>query len=274
MTYSIRGAWPGVVVLTILCGQTAPVAAQTTDPMRPAPAAVTAAAPARTEARMALQMESLSNNSADWQDASFEITSDAGPRQRWFAAFHDVRRFSLHDDLFAGGYLHPIGKNALVTIEAQGSLSHQVVPQFSLAGRIDAAVGRGWVLNGGLSERRYDTGDVTMVTAGIEKYLGAFRFAYTSFGAFLGGQGSLSHSAGIDRTYGRGEDNIVGITLAGGEELEHDGTGLRTSEVRGISARGRHWLGRRVGLLYTIGIHEQGTYYTRRGGTAGIAFRF
>ncbi len=241
------------------------------DPLQSPPAAVT---PVRTEARMALQMESLSNDAADWQDASFEITSDAGLKRRWFAAFHDVRRFSLHDDLFAGGYLHPIGKKAVVTIEAQGSVSHHVVPQISLAGRIDAAVGRGWVLNGGLSGRRYDTGDVTMVTAGIEKYMGAFRLAYTSYGAFLGGEGSLSHSATIDRTYGRGEDNIFGITFAGGEELEHDGTGLRTSEVRGISARGRHWLGRRVGVLYTIGIHEQGTYYTRRGGTAGIAFRF
>ena len=163
-------------MLTILCGQTAPIAAQTTDALRPAPVAVTAAAPTRTEARMALQMESLSNDSADWHDASFEITSDAGQRRRWFAAFHDVRRFALHDDLFAGGYLHPIGKNALLTIEAQGSVSHQVVPQVSLAGRIDAAVGRGWVLNGGLSGRRYDTGDVTMMTAGIEKYPGGIPF--------------------------------------------------------------------------------------------------
>jgi YaiO family outer membrane protein len=98
--------------------------------------------------------------------------------------------------------------------------------------------------------------------------------AYASHGAFLSGEGSLSHSATIDRAYGRGEDNLFGITFAAGEELENDGSGLRSSDVRGISARGRHWLGRRIGVLYTIGVHEQGTYYTRRGGTAGIAFRF
>ena len=49
-------------------------------------------------------METLSNGAADWHDASFEITSDAGLKRRWFAAFHEVSRFSLNDDLFAGGY--------------------------------------------------------------------------------------------------------------------------------------------------------------------------
>ena len=143
------------------------------------------------------------------------------------------------------------------------------MPQFSLAARIDAAVGRGWVLNGGLSGRRYDTGDVTIVTAGIEKYMGAFRVAYTAFGAFLGGEGSLSHAVTFDRTYGRGEDNLFGMTVSTGDELEQDAPELRVTEVRAISARGRHWIGRRIGLLYTIGVHEQGTDYTRRGAPPG-----
>lgn len=263
---------PTLLAMLAVLVQSAPVAGQVPTATRPSPVATPA--PLRTEARMALQMESLSNGSDDWQDASFEITGDAGMRRRWFAAFHDVRRFSRRDDLFFGAYIHPLGTNAMVTFEAQGSFSHQIVPQVGLAGRIDARVGRGWVLNGGVSGRRYDTGDVTMVTAGVEKYTGPFRLAYTSYGAFLAGEGSLSHAGTIDRSYGRQEDNVFGLTLSAGEELEQDTAGLRASRIRAISARGRHWFGRRIGVLYTIGVHEQGTSYTRRGGTTGLAFRF
>lgn len=225
---------------------------------------------------MALQMEDLSNGYDDWHDASFEITSDAGLRRRWFATFHDVRRFDLRDDLFGGGYIHPVGKKAAVSFEAHGSLSHHVVPRVAVSGRIDAAVGRGWVLNAGVAERRYDTGDVTLLTTGIEHYAGRFRLAYTSYGAFLHDTGnSWSHSATVDSTYGSREENIIGLTVAAGEELEQDvHLGLRTSDVRAISARGRHWLSTRIGLLYSAGIHEQGTSYTRRNVTAGLAFRF
>ncbi len=258
---------PALLAILALLVQAAPALAQV-------PVA-TPAAPLRTEARMALQVESLSNNADDWHDASLEITSDAGMRRKWYATLHEVSRFSLRDELFGGGYVHPLGKNAVVSIEAQGSFSHQVVPQFGLAGRIDASVGRGWVLNGGVAGRRYDNGAVTLLTGGIEKYTGSFRLAYTAFGAVLDGDRSLSHAVTVDRTYGSAEDNVVGITLSGGEELEQDVRAeLRASQIRAISARGRHWLGRRIGLLYTIGVHEQGTHYTRRGGSAGIAFRF
>ncbi|MBA3639552.1 MAG: YaiO family outer membrane beta-barrel protein [Acidobacteriota bacterium] len=144
-----------------------------------------------------------------------------------------------------------------------------------MAGRIDAPVGRGWVLNGGVSARSYDTGEVTILSAGVEKYVGRFRLAYTSFGALLAGEGSFSQAVSFDASYGRGEDNLFGVAFSAGDELEQDVRAeLRATDVRGVTARGRHWLGRRVGVLYTIGVHDQGTQYTRRGGTAGIAFRF
>jgi YaiO family outer membrane protein len=273
----VRSSWlhlpAGCAIAAALFTQAPSLEAQTLDPVRSSTASP--AAPGRTEARMSLQIESLSNGSGDWHDASFEIAGDAGTRRRWYATAHDVRRFSLHDDLFSGGYLHPLGKNTVVSLEVQGSFSHRVVPQFGVSSRIDAAVGRGWVLNAGLAERRYDTGGVTMLTAGVEKYVGPYRLAYTSYGAFVSGGGVLSHAAAFDRSYGRGEDNVVGVTISAGEELEQDVRAeLRTSQVRGISARGRHWFGRRIGIIYTVGVHEQGTHYTRRGGTLGIAFRF
>lgn len=219
-------------------------------------------------------MESLSNGT-DWHDASLEMTSDAGSPGRWYAAFHEVGRFSLRDEHFSGGYAHPVGKRTVLSIEAQGSFSHRVVPQFGGGGRVDVRVGRGWVLNSGVSGRRYDTGAVTILTAGLEKYVSRFRLAYTSYSAFLGGEGSFSNALSFDTTYGSGEDNLFGVTIAAGDELEQDvRAALRASEIRAISARGRHWIGRRVGLLYTIGVHDQGTLYTRRGGTVGIALRF
>ena len=261
-------------MLMVLCGQATLALAQAPDG-RPPVAAPAAPSVTSREARMSLQMESLSNGAAGWHDAAFEITSGARGAGRWYAAFHDVGRFSLRDESFGTGYVHPLGKNTVVSIEAQGSFSHQVVPQFGVGGRIDARVGRGWVLNSGVSGRRYDTGDVTMVSAGFEKYVQRFRLAYTSYGAFLGGEGSLSHAVTFDTSYGTDGGNLIAVTLAAGDELEQDVRAeLRATEVRAISARGRHWIGRRIGVLYTIGVHEQGTSYTRRGGTAGIAFRF
>ncbi len=114
-----------------------------------------------------------------------------------------------------------LAENAIVTIEAQGSFSHRSFRKFGLSGRIDARLGRGG-LNSGVSGRRYDTGDVTMLSGGVEKYVGPFRLAYTAFGAFLTGEGSLSHAGTVDRYYGRSEDNVLGVTVSAGEELEHD----------------------------------------------------
>jgi YaiO family outer membrane protein len=274
VTRSLRLPPAALLGLSILCGQ-AGAAAQTLDASRASATPTSGPPRVSTEARMWLQMETLSNGAADWHDASFEINSDATGPGRWFAAFHQVGRFSLNDELFGGGYIHPLGRKASVTIEGLGSFSHNVVPQFGMGARVDAQAGRGWVLNSGVSGRRYDTGDVTIVSAGLEKYVSRFRLAYTAFGAFLGGEGSVSHAVAFDTTYGSGEDNLFGVTVSTGDELEHDVRAeLRVTEVRAISARGRHWIGRRIGLLYTIGVHEQGTDYTRRGGTAGIAFRF
>lgn len=275
MIPSLRTVAAGLAVLAIVCSQAPAAAAQTPDATRPSPAPPGAPSNVSSEARMSLQMESLSNGAADWHDASFEITSHAGSSGRWYAAFHDVGRFSLRDELFGAGYVHPVGRKAVLSIEARGSFSHRVVPRFGVAGRIDAPVGRGWVLNGGVSARSYDTGDVTILSAGVEKYVGRFRLAYTSFGARLAGEGSVSQTVSFDATYGSGEDNLFGVTFSAGDELEQDVRAeLRASRVRALSARGRHWIGRRIGVLYTIGVHDQGTAYTRRGGTAGIAFRF
>lgn len=221
-------------------------------------------------------MESLSNGHGDWQDTSFEITSETAPRRRWHAAYHDVRRFSLRDDQFGAGYVHPLTSRVTVSVEGQGSVSHQIVPRLQLGGRVDANVGGGWVVNTGLSERRYDTGTVRILNAGVDRYAGSLRLAYTAYNAFVADAGhSMSHAATIDHSYGAGEENLLGLTVSAGRELEQDvRAALRVSRIRAVSLRGRHWLGPRIGLFYTIGVHEQGSLYTRRGATAGIAGRF
>jgi YaiO family outer membrane protein len=205
-----------------------------------------------------------------------DIRQQTASRRSWSAGIRETTRFSLHDDAIAGGLYQPLSRRSGALFEVELSPSHNVVPRLALAGRVDAGIGRGWVLNGGLRHRRYDAAVVELTELGIERYAGVYRFVYTAFlGHLRGGGTAASQSVRMDRLYGRDQSSLFGISFSGGSELERvAASGILRTNVRAVSITGRHWVTPRWAIVYAAGLHEQGDLYARRGGTAGLISRF
>jgi YaiO family outer membrane protein len=229
-----------------------------------------------TEAEAGVQYETLSNGYGPWRDGFLTISRSGTQHRAWFASMRDTTRFALRDQIVGGGVAHPFWKGATASAALELSPSHQVAASWSLAGRVDAPLGGGWVANAGVQHRHYDIASVDLVTAGAERYFTAYRAAYSAYVAHLGGGGTaVSHAAQLDRYYGREQGSMIRVILSAGDELERIGPAaiLRTS-VRAVSLSGRHWVSSRWAVVYAAGVHEQGPLYTRRGVTAGLRVRF
>jgi YaiO family outer membrane protein len=257
-------------------------AAANTGSERAAPAPAAAAPSAsdglewRTEAQAAFEYESLSDGRGDWRGLVVEVSRHGSRHRAVHLAARETSRFSLRDRGIAAMVTHPLGSRVTAGIDVEASPTHHVLPSWSLGGRADVQLTRGYVASAGLSHRRYDGVTVNLITAGAERYFGSYRAAYTAYVAHLSGADVAgSHLVRVDRFYGREGSSLFGVALSAGAELEHLGSGtIVRTPVGAVSVLGRHWMTPRWALTYAAGVHDQGTLYTRRGGSVGVRYRF
>jgi YaiO family outer membrane protein len=261
---------------------TAGVAAANTggEPAASAPAAGGQSAPDglewRTEAQAAFEYEALSDGRGDWRGLVVEVSRHGSRHRAVHFAARETSRFSLRDRGVAAAVTHPLGSRVTAAVDVEASPTHRVLPSWSIGGRADVKLTRGYLASGGLSHRRYDGTTVNLITAGVERYVGSYRAAYTAYVAHLSGADVAgSHLVRVDRFYGREGSSLFGVALSAGAELEHLGGGtIVRTPVRAVSVLGRHWMTPRWALTYAAGVHDQGTLYTRRGGSVGVRYRF
>jgi len=220
--------------------------------------------------------EHLTNGSPDWQSYFLAFNRKFASGQTLYGSGSAVRRFDQTDPNLMVGFVQPLGdsRSWIATFEGAGSPTHQVLPVFSLSGRIDHKFGAGWVGNAGIRFNTYGQDKVTMGIFGVEKYFKQYRAAYTVYVAHLNGQGtSVSHLGQLNYYYG--DRNSVGINVALGQEIESLGEGrLLRTPVTEVSISGRHWINKKWGFSYWGGWHRQGTLYTRSGAQIGLLLRF
>jgi YaiO family outer membrane protein len=245
-----------------------------------APAPAAPAAPDglewRTEAQAGLEYESLSDGRGDWRALVIEVSRHGSRHRAVHLTARETSRFSLRDRGVAAAVRHPLGRRVTAGVDIEASPTHHVLPSWSVGGRADVQLTRGYVASAGLNHRRYDDVTVNLLTAGAERYVGNYRAAYTAYVAHLSGADVAgSHLVRLDRFYGREGSSLFGVALSAGAELEHLGAGtIVRTPVRAVSVLGRHWLTPRWALTYAAGMHDQGTLYTRRGGSVGVRYRF
>src|SRR5947209_17996709 len=83
-----------------------------------------------------------------------------------------TERFDLRDrEGFAAVYV-PLVERTVLHVEASGSSTHHVLPKGMGLVEIAHPFGEGWVASLGGRYSRYDTGNVRMTIATLEKYVG------------------------------------------------------------------------------------------------------
>lgn len=238
--------------------------------------AALAAAPALgAELEAGASVERLSGGREDWRSAYLEAAHTLSERRALYGGARETERFGLRDTEAWAGHDFPLDARWSLQLEASTSPTHRVLPRLGAFAQLQRRLGDGWMASAGLRYRDYDAGRTNQLTAGAERYWGAWRGAYTLYlGRPDGGSTQAAHRVQLDRYYGA--RNSAGLSLAGGREAENQGppAGIVTSDIRAVALVGRHWLDAHWALAYELGWHEQGDFYRRRGLRLGIRRAF
>ncbi len=219
--------------------------------------------------------ESLTNGYGRWRSASLDFSHRFTARQVLYGSLLATERFNRRDRQATLGIYQPLSRKWTIQLEANASLTHRTLPKWSLFGGVERNFSRGWNVQLGYRRTNYTAAKVNLTSAGVEKYFGSYRAAYTLYISNLTTGGtSASHRVQFNRYYGENSSS-VGVSGGFGRELESLGAnGVLQTAVQSGGVSGRHWFNRRWGVNYDASVTRQGRFYIRRGVNIGVRYRF
>lgn len=228
-----------------------------------------------SEIELGITRERLSGARPDWRSVYLEGAHTLAPRRTVYGGVRQTERFGLRDSEESIGYYHPLAPDWNALVEASVSEQHRVLAKYSLFGQLSKQLPEGWALSLGLRHSEYNLTGVNLIVAGVERYWGNFRGAYTLYsGRPEGARSGEAHRFQLNYFYG--ERSTVGLSVTAGREVENTGppAGIVTSNVRDVTFTGRHWMTPDWALSWDVLAHEQGNIYRRQGFRIGIRHRF
>jgi len=208
--------------------------------------------------------DTLDNGFGDWDQQFVGLAREVPGKSRYAAQVNRGQRAALTDITLGLSADYTLGGDWLVG----GYLG--LTPDPGFQSEFDALVhaGRvlpgGWIVDAGFRVRKFTGSSVTSAVAGIEKYLGAFRFAYRLTVSSLSDSPTFT-GHGLTFNWYYTESASVGLAVGGGREFESLGAGqLLESDVASLAVSGRHLLTDRLTLDWYVGTHDQGDIYRRQ----------
>lgn len=222
---------------------------------------------------LSTERQSLSNNSPDWQEHTLRLQKRLAPRQAVELSMVQAERFGKADEQWAAQYAHPLSGELGLTLDANVSPTHRVLPQHSLGAMLQYEFMPAWLLHGGLKTTHYNDTVVQQGTVMLEHYVSAFSWALAW--RPVRALGSTPSSTELRGSYYYGERDVITLSLADGQEAsEVAANDIRLADVRSVALNGRHWLNRDWALTYVVSSTRQGTFYTRNGLRIGVQYSF
>ena len=159
-------------------------------------------------------------------------------------------------------------------IEGSAAPGADVLPRWSLSGRLQRTLRSGFGLQVGLRHARYQDDYTNLASLTGDRYWGDYYAGYTLYASRLQGAGTnLSHQVRVDRYYG--DRNRVGALVSIGDETESVGGGrFVTDTTATFVVGGRHWFMPLWALSWELIWHDQGDAYTRGGARVGLRRQF
>lgn len=242
-------------------------------------AAAVAAADAPLERPSELELgashEVLTNDRGTWDSAfllgSHRYRSDGVA----YGGVRRTQRFDQWDSEAHVGVSQGLAATWTGLLEASTSPTGNVLPEASVLAQLHKQLGEGWGVLLGARRSRYQTTSTDVWSAGIERYFGNYRAAYTFYSGRPENAGSAPAHL-LQLTYYYDDRSSVGVSFTFGKELESVGppVGVIQSQVRAVAVSGRHWFAPDWALVYEALTHDQGSLYRRSGARIGIRHRF
>jgi YaiO family outer membrane protein len=233
----------------------------------------------RRELEAGFTYEYLSDEYAHWASGFVLGEWFYEPRATLYGQLRLLDRFDENDQELTLGTSQPLGSTGTYQFEASFSPNPDIVAEYSVLGGLTQAIGTAWDV--GISARHslYTDTASTLVSLGGGGYFMDQRLAYTLYVSKVeGASETYSHRVQWSRFYGR--RNQVSLYVATGRETENVGevagrTRFITTSVFGYGIAGRHWLKEDAfALTYQLWQHDQGSLYTRWGGSLGFRIQF
>lgn len=224
---------------------------------------------------LSLGSEQLSDNYQSWQLAALQYEQQFNADTLAYARLQNTKRFGQRDNEWTLGTYYNINSLWQTHIELSHSPSHRVRPvnaaQFWLSRTLD----NGFIASVGYHRTDWDPTVSQGFSGRIERYVGAWRWAYTLRRDALNGaaQNGLSHQLTLNRYYR--EHNHISLALSAGEELEKiNPTDVVITNVKGVAIYGLHYSSNDWGWRWSVSFNQQGDYYDRAGAQLGLRYRF
>lgn len=223
-----------------------------------------AAGPARLEARFVAAHEDLDRGQDDWREAGARFQWDWERGRSAFVGVRRTQRFGERDAEGAAGFSVPLAPGWVAALEASGATSGGALPEWAALATIQRELGGGWVASGGLRRAGYASSTVSGASASLERYLGAWRLAWTAFLSRPDG-GARSPVHRLTATwYGEGLTRVEAGFARGRESEFVPGLGLLTDDIRNATLSAAIEIARGWALAVDFEHQRQGDRYTRQ----------
>ena len=206
----------------------------------------------------------LDNGAPSWNRIFAELSRESESSVRhWFGVSRDSR-FSSSDITLTLGSSIPLAHRWTVGGDYSIASNPVFTPDSTLGVSVRRSFDRGWGVTAAYRHRDFPTVNVGTATLTTERYVGAFRFAYSLNATHLDGAGT-SFGHGFTTNWYYDDQASIGLTLSGGTEAEAIGPGqVLKSRVRSAALTGRRTLNERLALQWWLGLHDQGDFYRRQ----------
>jgi YaiO family outer membrane protein len=229
-----------------------------------------------TAVQITTNLEVLTKNLGTWKSVTLNVRHDFSKRKVLYGFYQKTYRASLSGDTATVGYYQPLSKKLTLLLEASASPANNFLPKFSGLAQLETKIARFTFLSVGYRRTNYRQASVNILNTGVEKYWRQFRFTYSaSFAKTKASTATFSNRISVDKYYGRYSSSFNADLLAGKEIASIFTVGdVTKSSLQSVGVGGKHWINKKIGILYRASFHRQGTFYNKGGTSFGIIFRF
>lgn len=208
--------------------------------------------------------DSLDNGAPSWNRQFVEVSHEKKPSARYRLGVSRDSRFSSADNAVYFGSDFSFADNWRTGADYSVTSNPSFLPDSVIGAYLGRSFAKGWGVTFAYRHRSFTSVNVGSKTVTAERYVGAFRFAYSLSASHLSGAGeSFGHSFTSNWYYN--DRSSIGLSISGGTESEAIGPGqVLESRVRGLALTGRRELNQKFGLQWWLGQHEQGDFYRRQ----------
>ncbi len=217
--------------------------------------------------------ESLSNGQPAWQQQDIGLRVGFAPRALWELGARRVERFGLKDTEINGGLAMPLQSGWSANANASYVPSSNFLAHASGTAQVTRSLPGGWDLHANVQRRIYNTLNTNAFGAGIDKYIGDWRYAaaITYARSNLGPVGTVTKFQ-IDRELG--DRAKISAIASFGDELDPARPGTQAYKVSSFVVFGIVPVLPNWALRGELGTHKLGDLYRRTGGRVGVEYQF